>query len=97
MVTITDRVFLLGGYDSEKHEPLQNVYSLDCIDCGWRYIGKLLQPRYFFVAMVLPDKNCPTAMTTTTTTQSTTAMAGKPNNLNQATLFVIMILYYVLS
>ena len=104
MVTITDRIFLLGGYVSEDKEPIKSVLSLDCIDCQWRYVGELLRPRYYFVALVIPrnvplDFNCSitTSTTTTTTTASTTAVADKLNNLNQATLFVIMILYFVLS
>ena len=53
MVTITDKIILLGGYvDGEGYS--KDVLALDCIDCNWRYIGELQQPRASFVAIPLP-------------------------------------------
>ena len=53
MVTITDKIILLGGrVDGEG--TLKDVLALDCIDCNWRYIGELQQPREHFVAIPIP-------------------------------------------
>ena len=44
MVTITDKIILLGGYVSGVGDS-KDVLALECIDCNWRSIGELQQPR----------------------------------------------------
>ena len=54
MVTITDKIILLGGpVDGEGAS--KDVLALDCIDCNWRYIGELQQPRGYLVAIPIPS------------------------------------------
>ena len=53
MVTITDKIILLGGYVIDEGTS-KDVLALDCIDCNWRYIGELQLPRAYFVAIPIP-------------------------------------------
>ena len=54
MVSITDKIILLGGYvDGEGIS--KDVLALDCIDCNWRSIGELQEPRQYFVAIPIPS------------------------------------------
>ena len=53
MVSITDKIISLGGYVSGEGRS-KDVLALDCIDCNWRYIGELQQPRTQFVAIPIP-------------------------------------------
>ena len=54
MVTITDKIILLGG-DVVGEGWSKDVLALDCIDCNWRSIGELQQPRRRFVAIPIPS------------------------------------------
>ena len=54
MVTITDKIILLGSYYADEGAS-KDVLALDCIDCNWRSIGELQQPRYYFVAIPIPS------------------------------------------
>ena len=53
MVTITDKIILLGGAVSGEGDS-KDVLALDCIDCNWRYIGELQRERAHFVAIPIP-------------------------------------------
>ena len=56
MVTITDKIILLGGdVDGARVLSSKDVLALDCIDCNWRSIGELQQPRTDFVAIPIPS------------------------------------------
>ena len=54
MVTITDKIILLGGrYGLSSYS--KDVLALDCIDCNWRSIGELQHARRYFVAIPIPS------------------------------------------
>ena len=56
MVTITDKIILLGGYvDEGSGHTSKDVLALECIDCNWISIGELQQPRTNFVAIPIPS------------------------------------------
>ena len=55
--TITEKIraMVLGGIAGESEDNPNGVLALDCINCDWRYIGKLQHEKYHFVTGLFPE------------------------------------------
>ena len=77
MVSIGDKVVLMGGYTTNGPHYYNEIYSLDCLTCDWKTEVPMLNERYLFVAVLVPDVfNAYCTKPTTTTIQYTVICAN---------------------